>query len=322
MKLTRHKNNPILTADKNYEWEAGAVFNPSVVFDNGVFHMVYRGAISGFSPLTNDDDKNYPSAIGYAKSQDGIHFTRSKEPLIKPENDWERYGCEDPRITKLNGKYYIFYTALSTFPYAPAGIKIGVAIAKNFTAIEKHLVTHFNSKAMALFPEKINGKIYGLLAVHTDIQPAKIAIIDFENESQIWTRMSWEKWYADLDSHILHIEKKPHDQVEVGAPPIKTERGWLLIYSYIKNYLNSEPCAFEIRAMLLDIKNPLKIVGNTPEPLLVPEKEYELRGLVPRVTFPTGAAVVGDKLYVYYGAADTSCCLATCELKELLNSLV
>lgn len=320
--LERYEDNPILTADKNHPWEAGAVFNPSVVFDNGLFHMVYRGAISGFSPLTNDDDKNYPSSIGYAKSQDGIHFTRSEEPLIKPQYDWERYGCEDPRITKLNGKYYIFYTALSTFPYTPEGIKIGVAVTKDFLSVEKHLVTHFNSKAMAIFPEKIQGKIFGILAVHTDIPPVKIAIIDFKNESDIWAREYWEKWFSNLNSHAIHFEKKPHDQVEVGAPPIKTERGWLLIYSYIKNYLDSSPCTFEIRAMLLDLENPLKIVGSTPEPLLVPEKEYELRGLVPRVTFPTGAAAVGDKLYVYYGAADSTCCLATCDVNELLQSLV
>lgn len=322
MKLIRYINNPILLPDKNHGWEAGAVFNPGVVFDENIFHMAYRAVPRGFSPLTNKENKNYPSSIGYAKSMDGIYFERYKKPLIKPKYKWDQFGCEDPRITKLNGKYYIFYTALSTFPYTPQGIKIGVAVTKDFKTFKRHLVTPFNSKAMALFPEEISGKITGILTVHTDIPPAKVTIVTFDDESQIWSKTFWARWYSSFDKHKLLLARSPKDQVEVGASPIKTKRGWLLIYSYIKNYHISSRAIFSIDAILLDLKNPLQIIGRTKTPLLVPEKEYEKKGLVPNVTFPEGAVIVENKLYVYYGAADLSCCLAMCDINELLKSLV
>src|SRR3989338_8825365 len=97
------------------------------------------------------------STIGYANSTDGIHFENQKQ-LIKPEKPWEKFGCEDPRVTFLNDKYYIFYTPLSTYPFSAPGIRVGLAITKDFKTIEaKHPVTPFNAKAMALFPQKING---------------------------------------------------------------------------------------------------------------------------------------------------------------------
>ena len=97
--------------------------------------------------------------------------------MIAPEEDWERFGCEDPRVTKIDDKYYIFYTALSVYPFAAEGIKVAVAVTKDFKKIEeRHLVTPFNAKAMVLFPEKINGKYVALLTAHTDTPPVKICL--------------------------------------------------------------------------------------------------------------------------------------------------
>ena len=98
------------------------------------------------------------STVGYALSDGGIHF-KDRRQFIKPEYDWEQFGCEDPRVTKMDGKFYIFYTALSAFPFTATSIRVGVAITQDFQKIdEKHPVTPFNAKAMSLFPEKIKGR--------------------------------------------------------------------------------------------------------------------------------------------------------------------
>lgn len=315
LQLERFSENPILLPNKENAWEAEAAFNGCAIKVGNDFHLVYR-AMS--APQSHRGFNMQISSIGCAESKDGIHF-KNRRQLIKPEYDWEIFGCEDPRVTKLDGKYYIFYTALSAYPFSPEGIKIGLAITRDFKTIEeKYPVTPFNSKAMAFFPERINGKIAGILTANTDIPPAKIAIALFDEESQIWSRDYWGDWYSSLDAHLVPLQRSPSDHIEVGAPPIKTKHGWLLIYSYIKNYLSS-PRSFGIEAVLLDLENPNKVISRTKEPLLVPEEDYELYGNVPNIVFPSGAIINNKKLLIYYGAADTTCCLATVELKALLK---
>jgi len=318
VKFERWRENPVLKPNKENWWEAKATFNGCVIKENDKFHLVYR-AIS--SPMQYRDFNMEISSIGYAESNDGVRF-KNRRQLIKPEHEWEIFGCEDPRVTKLDGKYFIFYTALSIYPFSPPGIKIGVAITKNFEIIEeKHPVTFFNSKAMALFPQKINEKIVGILTVNTDIPPAKICIALFDKEEQIWSNVYWEDWFSSLDEHTILLPRSERDQIEVGAPPIKTKYGWLLIYSYIRNYL-SPPRTFGIEAALLDLKNPYEVIGKIKRPLFVPEKEYELYGNVPNVIFPSGALVQNGNLFIYYGAADTTCCLAICAIEELMEELL
>ena len=197
------------------------------------------------------------SVIGHAISDGGTF--RDRKPLIVPEHDFEKYGCEDPRATKLDGKYYIFYTALSNYPFNADGIKVALAISDDFQTInEKHLVTPFNAKAMALFPEKINGKFAAILTPNTDRPPSKIAYAEFDTEEEIWSKEYWDKWYSELDAHEIKIFKEGDDQLEVGCPPLKTKYGWLVIYSHIENYLSGN-ANFGIRAVMLDKKNPKKI---------------------------------------------------------------
>lgn len=314
----RIRENPILVPDKGEAWEAYAAFNPCVVKVDKTFHMLYRGM--SLSSQVKDVSMSI-SSIGYAVSEDGIHFKKIRQ-LIKPEHIWETFGCEDPRITKLGDKYYILYTALSAYPFSADGIKIGLAISKDLKTIDaKYSITTFNSKAMALFPEKINGKMAAVLTVHTDIPPGKIALALFDKEEKLWSKQYWNEWYSSLNYHIIPLLRSSNDHIEVGAPPIKTEHGWLLIYSYIHNYFSSNRI-FSIEAALLDLENPLKIIGRTDESLLVPQKIYELDGNVPDVIFPSGAHLEKNELYIYYGASDTSCCVAKQDIKPLLESLV
>lgn len=317
-KLLRSLENPILIPSKVNNWEAHSVFNGCVVLEKNIYHLLYR-AIS--SPQVYFGINMNLSTIGHAIAIDGTYFTK-REQFIKPEYDWEKYGCEDPRVTKFEGKYYIFYTALSAYPFMPAGIKIGLAVTSDFKKIDqKHQVTSFNSKAMALFPERINGKIAAVLTAHVDMPPAKICLALFDKEEQIWSKDYWDNWYKTLDTHVIPLQRNINDQVEVGASPLKTEYGWLLIYCHIQNYL-SQRRIFGIEVALLDLKNPLKVLGFTKEPLLVPEKDYELHGNVPNVIFPSGAIVDNGKLDIYYGAADTTVSLASCKLNELIKELL
>jgi predicted GH43/DUF377 family glycosyl hydrolase len=315
--IKRAAENPILEPNKNNRWEAEAVFNPSVSEKDGVIHLVYR-AVSARE--TRFGINLEISSIGHATSRDGVRF-KNRHQLIVPEYEWEKFGCEDPRITKFKDKYFIFYTALSRYPFSAEGIKIGVALTKDFKKIKKHPVTPFNSKAMALFPEPVNGKIAALLTVHTDMPPAKICLAFFEKEEDIWAEAYWKNWYANLESHVLPIPKGDRDHIELGSPPIKTKKGWLFFYSYIYNYF-SPPPIFGIQALLLDFRDLQKIIGEVKRPFLIPEEEYELYDRVPNVVFPSGALLKKRQILLYYSAADTTCCLAKLTPKQLIDQLI
>lgn len=316
IKLTRIPENPILEPNPSNDWEHDGAFNGCTVKVGDTYHMVYR-AFS--SPHQQNGVTMQVSTVGYATSTDGIHFSEHRK-IIEPTEDWEIYGCEDPRITYLDGKFYIFYTALSVYPFSAYGIKLAVAITTDFKTFEKHPTTTFNSKAMGLFPDKVNGKHAALLTMHTDLPPAKIAYAEFDRESDIWSPLFWTNWYNNANLHTLHLLRDMRDQVELGAPPIKTDAGWLVLYSYIYNYMSNEK-KFGIEAVLLDLYNPRKILGRTSEPLLMPEDKYELEGIVPNIVFPSGGLVVDGKLFVYYGAADTRVAVAVCNLQELLDEI-
>ncbi len=318
IKLDRFPDNPILLPSSKNSWEEKAAFNGCVVKEKDKFHLVYR-ALS--SSRLHQGFNMEVSSVGYAESLDGIHFAGNRQ-LIKPELEWELYGCEDPRITRFNNKYFIFYTALSAFPFSASGIRVGLAITRDFKTIEeKHPVTSFNAKAFVLFPQKINGKMAAILTANTDLPPSRVAIAYFDKESDIWSKEYWDKWYSRLSDYAIHLQRESNDQVEVGAPPIKTKYGWLLIYSYIQNYL-SAPKVFGIEAVLLDLKNPQIILARIQEPMLIPEEDYEVYGNVANIVFPSGALNHDGTLFVYYGACDTTLCLATCDYQEILQELL
>jgi beta-1,2-mannobiose phosphorylase / 1,2-beta-oligomannan phosphorylase len=315
--VKRSKHNPILAPLIENPWENSAVFNGCPVKNGRKIDIVYR-AISEKKNV-GGNEMNL-SVIGHATSSDGARFKERRE-LILPEMDWEEFGCEDPRITKMDGKYYIFYTALSKFPFEAAGIKVAVAISKDLKKIdEKHLVTPFNAKAMALFPEKIDGKFTAVVTINTDSPPSKICIIQFKKESDMWSPKYWEKFYSEMDKHEIKLTRGDSDHVEIGAPPIKTKDGWLFVYSHIQNYY-TEKKVFGFEAFLTDLDDPQKVIKRTSESFFTPEANYELHGQVDNIVFPSGAMVIGDNLRIFYGAADTTCAFAEVNLELLLNAM-
>ncbi len=318
--IKRYSSNPILKPDPKSSWQAQGVFNGCPVKKGKKYHLFFR-AVSEKHFHSEAGFEMEVSDIGQSISGDGIHFN-SGQRFIIPEEEWEKYGCEDPRATKIGKNYYIFYTAISKYPFVPDGIKVGLAISSDLKKIkEKHLITPFNAKAMALFPEKINGKYCVILTAHTDMPPAKISIAYFDKISQMWSPEFWDNWHQEIDDWTINLQRRPQDQIEVGAPPIKTKYGWLLIYSYIRNYFSSSDRIFGIEAAILDLEDPRKILARTGMPIMTPEEPYELNGRIPDIIFPSGALTTKNRLRIYYGASDAFCCLAEVGIKELLDHI-
>lgn len=315
--VKRSKNNPILSPTSQNSFEDFAVLNGNPIKINNSIYMLYRAQNT---PLKFEDGSFSMSTICKAVSKDGINF-KNREVLIYPENTWERYGCEDPRVTKIDGKYFIFYTALSAYPLNLAsGIKVGLAISKDLKSItERHLITPFNAKAMTLFPEKINGKYVALLTVNPDLLPTHISMVEFKNIEDMWSEEHWKKWYKELDKHIF-IHGDDVDRIEIGSCPLKTKDGWLLICCRIQNHASPNR-VFAIEALLLDLEDPKRIIGKTRGALLTPEEIYEKNGIISDVIFPSGALIVGNKLNIYYGATDTTIAVASVDLAHLLESM-
>ena len=331
--IRRDLDNPILSPRREHPWEALAVFNPSVIREKNGWKMYYR-ALSNPSALVSSYAGQ--STIGEAFSEDGTHFNVRRQILV-PEQSWESFGCEDPRVTIFEGVSYLSYTALGGYPFSKDTIKVGIAVArdgKNFT--ERHLVTPFNAKAFALFPERIDGKVAALLTIHTDEPPAEICLAYADHINDFWSPDFWNEWYTSWQSHKLSFKRNNNDHIEVGSVPILTKDGWLIFYSYIENYFGGSERVFSVEAALLDRDDPSKIINRT-ESIFVPEEIYELYGLVPNIVFPTSATILRgsqastatvdawlpqqDMLEIWYGAADTVCAKASVKLNDLLRDL-
>ncbi len=318
--IKRSQHNPILIPNRDHYWEEFATFNLCPIKHGKTVYGLFR-AISAVDALRNP---RQISVIGIGISKDGIHF-QGRTQFIIPKEAWDQFGCEDPRTTYFEGTFYTFYTALSKHPPGSDSIKVAVALSRDLKKVdERHLVTPFNAKAMTLFPERLNGKITVIFSASTDAPPAKMVIAQVDKMEELWSESFWQKWREKIDDYVIDPRRSQYDHVEVGAPPIKTKYGWLLIYSHIQNYFSSPnnfDKIFGIEALLLDLKDPRKIIGRTSGPMLAPEEPYELSGYVANVIFPSGALLQGDTLTIYYGAADTTACLAHVNFSDLLSSI-
>lgn len=321
--IHREPYNPILAPQRERSWEAMATFNPSAVRTEDGVRIYYRA-------FGNPDALQAPttelSSIGMAFAEDGIHF-HSRQQVIAPQEPWDLFGCEDPRVTYFEGRWYCFYTALGGYPFGPDNIKVALAIGDapdSFT--ERHLITPFNAKAAALFPERIEGEIVMLLTAHTDWTAEHprptIAIARAKQVTDFFDPAYWAAWHEHLTDHALpELRRVDVDHIEVGAPPILTENGWLLIYSYIQDYYDESKRIFSIEAALLEAKDPQTLISRT-ESILVPQEFYEKYGMVPDIVFPTSVTLdTLGMLDIWYGAADTVCAKAIVKLANLLLAL-
>ncbi|HPO83045.1 MAG TPA: glycosidase [bacterium] len=282
MRLIRYPGNPVLKPA--YIWEEGGVFNAGAVYHNGLFHLLYR-AVYGENR----------SNIGYAVSRDGFHFFRLDKPVFEHKGDHETFGAEDPRITKIGDTFYMLYTA-----YSEIGVRVSLASTKNFIAWTRYgvVLPDVDDKDAVLFPEKINNKYVMLHRIHPDIWIAYSDDLIHWNGHRVI--MTPRKGYWDSE------------KIGAGAPPIKTEKGWLIFYHGVDG-----DNVYRLGVALLDLEDPSIVLKRQEEPVLEPEKYYELEGIVPNVVFTCGAVEVNDTYYVYYGGGDYVIGVATVKKEEV-----
>lgn len=300
-RLTKYEQNPIIAPRSDIDWETTGTFNPGAIVEDGSIHLLYRAV-----------DANGVSRLGYARTLDGRTIeSRSSEPVLTPSSDWEEFGCEDPRITRLDGTLYVTYTA-----YSRRGPRIALASTKDLLHFEKYglIGPDRNDKDCVIFPQRINGKVAILHRLQSKVQIAYFESIESLTKSQGF----WREYVRHFENHEVMRAKFPWEarKVGVGSPPIKTERGWLVVYHGV-----SLDRIYRAGAMLLDLDDPKKVVARTRTPILEPETEFEQRGFVPNVVFPDGAVVRDGELLTYYGGADRVCCVASTPLDEFLDEL-
>jgi len=169
---------------------------------------------------------------------------------------------------------------------------------------------------LVLFPRRINGKLTFMHRIKPDIQITSI------NDLQELTPDFWKDYFLHFEDHIMLKPKYAHetDYVGGGCPPVETEHGWLVIYHGVKDA--GKGYEYSACAALLDLDDPRKEIARLPYPLFKPEEDYELKGDVDDVCFPTGTIIEGDTLYIYYGAADELIACASVSLSGLVAELL
>jgi predicted GH43/DUF377 family glycosyl hydrolase len=244
------------------------------------------------------------SHLRVARSTDGRHFTVDPQPALFPANESEVWGIEDPRVTEIDGEYYIAYKGV-----APTGITSCMAVTRDFQRYERRgIIFCPENLDVCLFPEKVGGRY---VALHRPVP------------KMIGTPNMWIAYSPDLQCwghHHFLMGTQPGKwdggRVGGGAVPFKTERGWLEIY-----HAATEDDVYCLGAVLLDLDEPHKIIARSDTPILKPEAIYETTGFFPNVVFTCGALVDGDRVSVYYGASDHVMAGADFSLAEILDSL-
>lgn len=238
-------------------------------------------------------------------SDDGIHFYEPESSsLLMGSGILEQFGIEDCRVSKIEDTFYLTYTAVSE-----NGVGVGLRTTKDWKNFEsKGMILPPHNKDCALFEEKINGKFY---ALHRPSSPQI-------GGNFIWLAESPDGIY--WGNHKCIIKTRPglwdSARVGAGAAPIKTDQGWLEIY----HGANAEH-QYCLGAFLMDLNDPSIIISRTIEPIMMPQENYELSGFFGYVVFTNGHIVEGDKLTVYYGAADEFVCGAHFSIREILSAL-
>jgi predicted GH43/DUF377 family glycosyl hydrolase len=297
--LERYAENPILEPIRNHPWESRRVFNCAAVYEKDKVHIVYRAQ--------GEDDI---SRLGYAVSSDGYHIDyRHHSPIFSPLHHFETCGVEDPRITRIDDRFYLCYTAYGRSQrWHEEGSKMRLAQVGITSIRVRDFLNHkwnwgkrifpipqVDSKNSVLFPKKFDGKH----AMYHRISP------------HIWIvySNSLEDWSKSTHAIVATArEKWEYKKIGSGAPPIETKKGWLFVYHGV-----DESFTYRLGLALIDRDNP-ENVSRLKQPIFEPREDYE-RSIV----FCCGAVPVDGKLFVYYGANDGIVGVATADLSELLS---
>lgn len=310
------KKEGIILKKTELGFENEGVLNPGVIRENGTIHLFYRAVSNG----------NY-SSIGYCKLIDPLKvIERQESPVIFSQYDYESHGVEDPRIVKIEDLYYLTYTA-----YDGINALGALAISKDLKNFDKmglivpqisydefirlakskgeinEKYSRYNEqdhisetqgkkvlvwdKNVIFFPRKIKGKLFFLHRIKPEIQ----IVVSINNLDEL-TPEFWQNYFLHIDDYIVLSSKYKHEVSYIGGgcPPIETKYGWLIIYHGV--YDTIKGYVYSACAALLDLENPQKELARLPYPLFKPEMEWELKGEVNNVCFPTGTALIEDRL--------------------------
>lgn len=303
VKLDRFSNSPLLKPTTSW-WECRAVFNAGVTYYQGQIHLLYRAI-----------GKDGASRLGLAVSRDGVHIDERKLlPVVESDynNPYERCGCEDPRITFLDGMYHIIYTAASIYPSstkisdkAPWRTRVARITTKDFKTFLRHGLVfsdEIDDKDAALFPQKINGKYYIFHRRDLSIVlSSSIDLLHWQEEGRILgpSQAGWQ-----------------NDRVGIGAPPVLTDLGWLVIY-----HARDRTGVYRLGALIVDANDPSRVIAQLTEPILEPQEIYERVGVVQNVVFTCGLVEQGTDYLIYYGGADKVLAGARIAKTVLLDAL-
>ncbi len=296
--LHRCPDNPLIT--RNDFSAVTSVFNPGAIKIDNKYLLMLRVQL-----------RSRETVLYMAESSDGVQFHVIND-LVKLqgiESVNERiFHIYDPRITKIDSTFYVMF-AMDT----ESGCKLGLAESSDMKEfIFKGIVSEEENRNGVLFPELINGKYLRL------DRPNKTDVGDVRSGSAIWLSesedlLSW-KPVGEVAEGNLHYWD---ELIGAGPPPVKTDKGWLLVYHGIA--LHYQPI-YQAGVMLLDLDDPTKVIARGKYNILEPQEMEEMVGQVPNVVFPSGMIVQDQRVMIYYGAADTCVCMAETTIEELIDA--
>lgn len=301
MKLQRHPTNPILLPDLTSDWECYNVFNPGVIYHNGLLHMFYRA-----------QGLDWVSRIGYAVSADGLQWNRLRHPVLEPLDATDSRGVEDPRLVEIDGVFYMTYTAFGREfqgegepTHTGGGILPMIARSRNLVTWERlgPIVRGEDNKDHVLLPRKIGGR-YAIL--HRRWPYVWLA---YSDDLVTWHERDMAPIYGPRENNWWDCKS-----VGSNGVPIETAHGWLVL-----NHAYDQDHIYRLGVMLLDLDDPSQVTHRPQEPIFEPEELWELRGDVPNVVFSCANPVVNGTVHVYYGGGDHVIGLATCKLDDLID---
>ena len=296
--VTRYKGNPILTKD-DVPYPVATVHNAGVVKYQNKYIMLFRSHLL-----------NGRSVIGIAQSDNGYDFKVKPEPFLVPSSDtkfgeYEEYGVEDLRISKIDDDFLLTYSA-----YSRHGVRIGLAKTEDFKTVERiALITQADLRNVVIFPQKINEKYVRLDRPHSEI-----------SKWSIWISYSPDLVHWGNSKLLIKPETYHWDEMKIGpgATPIKTDRGWLNIYHGVFDTMAG--AVYRLGVALHDLDDPSIIIGVSDQWILQPEDEWEITGYVSNVVFTCGAVPEEDgTVKIYWGGADTVMCVGEANINELVN---
>ena len=253
-------------------------------------------------------EKSYLTTLSYLRfvcSDDDIHFYEDPAyPPIFGQGDMESFGIEDCRVATMEDGFYLTFTQVS-----PIGVGVGLIITKDFKHFDhKGMIFPPHNKDCAIFEEKINGMFY---AIHRPSSPIL-------GGNYMWVAQSPDSVHWGNHKCIATTREGSWDEARVGAggAPIKTSKGWLEIY-----HGANKDQRYRLGALLLDLKDPSKVLARSVTPIMEPIAEYEQKGFFGHVVFTNGHYVEGDTLKMFYGASDQVICSAEFSITEILSTL-